>query len=92
MKNLGIFGNTWEWVKTPVGIFGNSKEFPIIRSLEFLGIIENLWEFLGILNNSKNFKVTVNLGLYMAYFWKNDKCSKVNEQLKNFNNHFFSCR
>ena len=42
-------------------------------------------------SGSKNFKVIVNLGT-LAYFRKNDKCSKLNEQLKNFNNRFFNCR
>ena len=62
---------------------GNSWEFPIIPSLEetVFGIYGNywelrkhqreliLWEFPGILNNSKNFKVTVNLGT-LAYFYE----------------------
>ena len=54
----------------------------------------NIWEYLGMGENtsgSKNFKVIVNLGT-LAYFRKNDKCSKLNEQLKNFNNRFFNCR
>ena len=42
---------------------------------------ENLWEFLGILNNSKNFKVIVNLGT-LAYFRKNNKCLKVMNSLR----------
>ena len=63
INSLGISRNTWEWVKTPVGIFGNFWEFLGIPnnfkfegelSLEFVGIFENLWEFIGICKNPQN--------------------------------------
>ena len=63
-------------MKMAVGIFVNFYEFPITPSLkelslDFMENIENCIHtnenFLGILNNSKNFKVIVNLGT-LAYF------------------------
>ena len=41
----------------------------------------NFWEFQEILNDSKNFKVIVNLGT-LAYFRNNDKCLKVMNSLR----------
>ena len=39
------FGNTWEWVKTPVGILG----IRILNNSRFEGnCLWNLWELLGI--------------------------------------------
>ena len=39
------FGNTWEWVKTPVGILG----IRMLNNSKFEGnCLWNLWELLGI--------------------------------------------
>ena len=45
-KNLGISGNIWVWVETPMGIFGNSSELQKIPTLKVncLGICSNIWE------------------------------------------------
>ena len=48
---------------------------------------ENLWEFLGILNDSKNFKVKHLVGTSRLFLGKTIKCSNVMKMLKNFNNH-----
>ena len=72
---IPIYSKTCKW-----------RKIKTLEYLEFMGIIgncentnENLWEFLGILNNSTNFKI--NLGT-LAYFRKNNKCSKVMNSLR----------
>ena len=59
IKYLGISGNNWAWVKTPVGIFGNSKAFSIISGLmetvfgNYWEVLKNQCEFIGIPRNSQ---------------------------------------
>ena len=45
--------NIWEWVKTPVGIFGNSQKFSIIPKI----LIVNLGTLAYFRNNDKCLKV-----------------------------------
>lgn len=54
MSKKGKSGNFWEWVKTPVGIFGkiiaNRSNFEGELPLEFVGIFGNFKEILRIVH------------------------------------------